>query len=169
RGIAGRAALPPQSGGAFVPGGTIGNLSALVAARYTARRRADEAGSDLPPWRVATTDGAHSSIQSACDVMDAELVTVPADDRWRLTGDNLRKTLLDNDPRTFFAVGATAGTTNFGIIDDLASVAEVCAELGIWFHVDGAYGGAALAPPSVRGPFPGGEQGGSVLGGPHTA
>ncbi|HWI33539.1 MAG TPA: pyridoxal-dependent decarboxylase, partial [Lapillicoccus sp.] len=106
RWIAGLAGLPPQSGGAFVPGGTIGNLSALVAARYTARHRADEAGSDLQPWRVATTYGAHSSIQSACDVMDAELVTVPADERWRLTGDNLRKTLLDNDPRTFFAVVA---------------------------------------------------------------
>ena len=150
RWIADLAGLPPQAGGAFVPGGTIGNLSALVAARHTARQRASDAGSDLQPWRVATTYGSHSSVQSACDVMDAELVTVPADQDWRLTGENLRKTVMDNDPRTFFAVVATAGTTNFGIIDDLASVAEVCAELGIWFHVDAAYGGAALAAPSVR-------------------
>ena len=167
RWIAGLAGLPPQAGGAFVPGGTIGNLSALVAARHTARHRADEAGSDLQPWRVATTYGAHSSIQSACDVMDAELVIVPADDRWRLTGDNLRKTLLDNDPRTFFAVVATAGTTNFGIIDDLASVASVCEELGIWFHVDGAYGGAALAAPSVRDRFRGVERVDSFIVDPH--
>jgi glutamate/tyrosine decarboxylase-like PLP-dependent enzyme len=167
RWIAGLAGLPPQAGGAFVPGGTIGNLSALVAARHTARHRADEAGSDLQPWRVATTYGAHSSIQSACDVMDAELVIVPADDRWRLTGDNLRKTLLDNDPRTFFAVVATAGTTNFGIIDDLASVASVCEELGIWFHVDGAYGGAALAAPSVRDRFRGVERADSFIVDPH--
>lgn len=167
RWIAGLAGLPPQAGGAFVPGGTIGNLSALVAARHTARHRADESGSDLQPWRVATTYGAHSSIQSACDVMDAELVIVPADDRWRLTGDNLRKTLLDNDPRTFFAVVATAGTTNFGIIDDLASVASVCEELGIWFHVDGAYGGAALAAPSVRDRFRGVERADSFIVDPH--
>ena len=167
RWIAGLAGLPPQAGGAFVPGGTIGNLSALVAARHTARHRADEAGSDLQPWRVATTYGAHSSIQSACDVMDAELVIVPADDRWRLTGYNLRKTLLDNDPRTFFAVVATAWTTNFGIIDDLASVASVCEELGIWFHVDGAYGGAALAAPSVRDRFRGVERADSFIVDPH--
>ena len=133
-----------------MPGGTIGNLSALVAARHTARHNALEAGSDVRPWRVATTYGAHSSIQSACDVMDAQLMTVYADDHWRLTGAHLRRTLEDNDPKTFFAVVATAGTTNFGIVDDLASVAEVCAEFGIWFHVDGAYGGAALAAPSAR-------------------
>ena len=167
RWIADLAGLPTQAGGAFVPGGTIGNLSALVAARHTARHRANEAGSDLQPWRVATTYGAHSSIQSACDVMDAELVTVPADDRWRLTGENLRKTVLDNDPRTFFAVVATAGTTNFGIIDDLASVAEVCEELGLWFHVDGAYGGAALAAPSVRDRFRGVERADSFIVDPH--
>ena len=134
-----------------MPGGTIGNLSALVAARHTARHSALEAGSDVRPWRVATTYGAHSSIQSACDVMDAQLVDrlrrrPLAADR-RPTSD---ATLEDNDPKTFFAVVATAGTTNFGIVDDLASVAEVCAEFGIWFHVDGAYGGAALAAPSAR-------------------
>jgi L-2,4-diaminobutyrate decarboxylase len=167
RWIADLAGLPPQAGGAFVPGGTIGNLSALVAARHTARQRASDAGSDLQPWRVATTYGSHSSVQSACDVMDAELVTVPADQDWRLTGENLRKTVMDNDPRTFFAVVATAGTTNFGIIDDLASVAEACAELGIWFHVDGAYGGAALAAPSVRDRFRGVERADSFIVDPH--
>ncbi|HYQ33615.1 MAG TPA: pyridoxal-dependent decarboxylase, partial [Lapillicoccus sp.] len=96
RWIADLAGLPREAGGAFVPGGTIGNLSALVAARHTARHNALEAGSDVGPWRVATTYGAHSSIQSACDVMDAQLMTVYADDHWRLTGANLRRTLEDN-------------------------------------------------------------------------
>ena len=116
---------------------------------------------------MAATYGAHSSIQAACDVMDAELVEVPADDRWRLTGAHLRRTLEEHDPATFFAVVATAGTTNFGIIDDLASVAEVCADLGIWFHVDGAYGGAALAAPSVRDRFVGVERADSFIVDPH--
>ena len=167
RWIADLAGLPKEAGGAFVPGGTIGNLSALVAARHTARHNALEAGSDVRPWRVATTYGAHSSIQSACDVMDAQLMTVYADDHWRLTGANLRRTLEDNDPKTFFAVVATAGTTNFGIVDDLASVAEVCAEFGIWFHVDGAYGGAALAAPSARSLFTGVERADSFIVDPH--
>ncbi len=167
RWIADLAGLPPDAGGVFVSGGTVGNLSALVAARHTARARAAEAGSPARPWRVATTYGAHSSIQSACDVMDAELVQVPADEHWRLTGDRLRATLEANDPGTFFAVVATAGTTNFGVIDDLASVAQVCHELGLWFHVDGAYGGAALAAPSVRHRFDGVERADSLIVDPH--
>ncbi|MEO7059832.1 MAG: aminotransferase class V-fold PLP-dependent enzyme [Lapillicoccus sp.] len=167
RWIADLAGLPAQAGGVFVNGGTVGNLSALVAARATAREQARAAGSTVRPWRVATTYGAHSSIQSACDVMDTELVTVPMDDRWRLTGENLRKTLQDNGPETFFAVVATCGTTNFGVIDDLVSVAEVCREFGLWFHVDGAYGGAGLAAPSVRERYAGIEHADSFIVDPH--
>ena len=50
---------------------------------------------------------------------------------------------------------ATSGTTNLGIIDDLAGVAEVCDRRDLWMHVDGAYGGAGLAAPSVRPQFAG--------------
>jgi L-2,4-diaminobutyrate decarboxylase len=167
RWIADLAGLPAEAGGVFVSGGTLGNLSALVTARHTARRRAVEGGSDIRPWRVAATYGAHSSVQSACDVMDAELVEVPADERWRLTGPRLRRVLEEHDPQTFFAVVATAGTTNFGIIDDLESVAEVCADLGVWLHVDGAYGGAALVAPSVRDRFAGIERADSFIVDPH--
>lgn len=171
RWIADLVGLPEQAGGVFVPGGTIGNLSALVAARHTARARAAQEakgeGHSRRPWRVAATAGAHSSIQSACDVMDAELVTVEPDADLRLTGPALREVLEREGPETFFAVVATAGTTNFGVVDDLAAVAEVCAEHGIWLHVDGAYGGAALAAPSVRHLFAGIERADSFIVDPH--
>ena len=171
RWIADLVGLPEQAGGVFVPGGTIGNLSALVAARHTARARAAQEakgqGHPRRPWRVAATAGAHSSIQSACDVMDAELVTVEPDADLRLTGPALREVLEREGPETFFAVVATAGTTNFGVVDDLAAVAEVCAEHGIWLHVDGAYGGAALAAPSVRHLFTGIERADSFIVDPH--
>ncbi|MGL5828537.1 MAG: pyridoxal phosphate-dependent decarboxylase family protein [Angustibacter sp.] len=147
--IAGLAGLPKQAAGVFVPGGTIGNLSALVAARHRARERAAR---QPGRWVIVGTDQAHSSIHSACSVMDVDFLAVPGDDRGRLTGANLRRTLAACDPEIragVCAVVATAGTTNFGIIDDLDGVAEVCAERGIWFHVDGAYGGAGLAAPSI--------------------
>src|ERR687898_812393 len=164
RWIADLVGMPQGAGGVVTPGGTIGHLSALVAARHTARRRAR---SGRRPNRVAATAGAHSSIQSACDVMDAELVGVQVDDQWRLTGPNLRAVLEQHGPESFFAVVATCGTTNFGIIDDLASVAEVCREFGIWFHVDGAYGGAGLGAPSGRDLYTGVEHCDSFIVDPH--
>lgn len=111
--------------------------------------------------------GAHSSIRSGCEVMDAELVGVRSDEHQRLSGGNLRAVLEAEGPETFFAVVATAGTTNFGIVDDLPSVAEVCREYGIWFHVDGAYGGAGLAAPSVRHLYAGIEHADSFIVDPH--
>lgn len=164
RWIADLAGLPQESGGVFVPGGTVGNLSALVTARHTARSQATHG---QRPFRVASTQDAHSSIPSACDLMDAEFVGVPVDEDGRLTGARLREAVLARGPETFFAVVATSGTTNLGIVDDLAGVAEVCRELGLWFHVDGAYGGAGLAAPSVRGRFAGIEHCDSFIVDPH--
>ena len=66
-----------------------------------------------------------------------------------------------------FAVVASAGTTNLGVIDDLRSVGAVAAERGIWFHVDGAYGAAALAAPSARPLFAGIELADSFIVDPH--
>jgi glutamate/tyrosine decarboxylase-like PLP-dependent enzyme len=163
--LAGLAGLPATAGGVFVPGGTIGNLSALVAARHQARLvRADD-----PPrrWAVAGTDHAHSSILSACELMDVDFIGVPVADDGRLTGAALDAALDAADHDGVFAVVATAGTTNLGIIDDLESVARACAERELWFHVDGAYGLAALAAPSVRSRFAGIERADSFVVDPH--
>ncbi|GAA2747830.1 aminotransferase class V-fold PLP-dependent enzyme [Terrabacter aerolatus] len=167
RWISDLAGLPESAGGVFVPGGTVGNLSALVVARHTARAKARQAGTGARPYRIAATDNAHSSVVSMAAVMDAEVCGVHVDDQLRLTGDELRKTLEENGPETFFAVVATSGTTNFGVVDDLASVAEVCREYGLWLHVDGAYGGAGLAAPSVRYLFDGIEHADSFIVDPH--
>jgi glutamate/tyrosine decarboxylase-like PLP-dependent enzyme len=64
-------------------------------------------------------------------------------------------------------VVATAGTTNLGVVDDLAGIAAAARENGWWFHVDGAYGGAGLAAPSVRHLFDGIEHADSFIVDPH--
>jgi glutamate/tyrosine decarboxylase-like PLP-dependent enzyme len=99
--------------------------------------------------------------------MDVEVLTVPSDDRGRLTGPALAAALDGNDPGGLFAVVASAGSTNAGVVDDLEGVAEVCRSRGVWFHVDGAYGGAALLAPSVRDRFRGVEHADSFIVDPH--
>ena len=164
RWIADLAGMPPEAGGCFVQGGTVGNLSALVAARHTVRDR----GVAPARWRAAVTAETHSSVVYALrNVMDVEPLFVPADDRGRMTGQALRDTLDAEGDDGVFAVIATAGTTNLGIVDDLAGIADVCGEREIWMHVDGAYGAAALAAPSVRHLFTGVERADSLIVDPH--
>jgi glutamate/tyrosine decarboxylase-like PLP-dependent enzyme len=164
RWLADLAGLPPEAGGCFVAGGTMGNLSALVAARAAAGRALAARGAGRPDrWAIVCARSAHSSVEVAADVMDADIVAVPAD---HLTGADLAPVLAEVGGRAC-AVVATAGTTNLGRIDDLAGVAEACAAAGVWFHVDGAYGGAALAAPSVRRRFDGIERADSLIIDPH--
>ena len=165
RWLADLAAFPEGAGGVFVPGGTVGNLSALVAARHAARTQ--RVGPAPSRWKVLGSNQAHSSIASACEVMDVDFVTVPVDERGRLTGANVLRTIEAVGVDGVFAVVGTAGTTNFGIIDDLASLAGACQRLGVWFHVDAAYGGAGLAAPTIRERFDGIERADSFIVDPH--
>ena len=160
------AGFPEAAGGAFVQGGTIGNLSALV----TAREAAIAALGDGPRprrWVVACSSEAHSSINHAARVMDIDTLPVPVDAAGRLTGEALRAALKEYDQEGLFAVVATGGTTNYGVVDDLAGIADVAAEHHLWMHVDGAYGLAALAAPSARPFFDGIERADSFIVDPH--
>jgi aromatic-L-amino-acid decarboxylase len=164
--IADRAGLPDTAGGCFVSGGSAGNLSALVVARETAKRNAADAGA-VRRWRVAVGADAHSSIVNTLRILEMDALTVETDDH-RLTGDALRAALdADGDPSSLTAVVATSGTTNAGIVDDLAGVGEVARDHGLWFHVDGAYGGAGLFAPSIRDKYDGIEQANSFVVDPH--
>jgi L-2,4-diaminobutyrate decarboxylase len=169
RWIADLAGLPATAGGVFVQGGTIGNLSALVAAREQAKaRRGDRRH---VRWSVCVTGETHSSVKHALEVvMDVDVIEVPGDERGRLLGPALRAVVegLSTDVRNgIFAVVATAGTTNLGVVDDIAGVAEVAREHGWWLHVDGAYGGAGLVAPSVRALYAGIEHADSFIVDPH--
>jgi L-2,4-diaminobutyrate decarboxylase len=187
RWVADLAGLPPEAGGVFVSGGTQGNLSALVAARESAMTKW---GTRSGRWLIAATTDVHSSVRSAARVMNAEILSVRTDSRGRMTGESLRAAVdearaqgiavgdadrnagfaADQPPipqGVVFAVAATGGTTNVGIVDDLAGIAKVTTAEQVWMHVDGAYGGAALAAPSVRSLFTGIEHADSFIVDPH--
>jgi L-2,4-diaminobutyrate decarboxylase len=185
RWVADLVGMPAEAGGVFVSGGTQGNLSALVAARETAMAKW---GHRHGRWFIAATTDVHSSVRSAARVMNAEILGVHTDSRGRMTGEALRAAvdearaegiaigdignignadLADKPTGVVFAVAATGGTTNVGIVDDLAGVSAVAAQEKLWFHVDGAYGGAALAAPSVKHLFSGVEHADSFIVDPH--
>jgi glutamate/tyrosine decarboxylase-like PLP-dependent enzyme len=158
--------MPQGAFGVFTSGGTEANLSAMVTAREHWRR----VNPELPCKRgiVIASNGAHSSISAMAKVIDADVVLVPTE--CRLEGDHLAKTIAAMDPKDrsrLFAVIATGGTTNSGIIDDLEGIGKVCRDLKLWFHVDAAYGGGALAARSVRHLFAGIEKADSVTIDPH--
>lgn len=159
--------LDQSAGGVFVSGGTIGNLSAMVGAREAAQARLDKAGKTRPDrWAFLVSKTAHSSVPSAAKVMDADIIAVDTDDRRRLTGTEVARALDEHGGR-IAGVVATAGSTNLGVVDDLASVGQACRDRGVFFHVDAAYGGAALAAPSARPQFDGIEFADSVIIDPH--
>jgi aromatic-L-amino-acid/L-tryptophan decarboxylase len=163
--LARQAGLPAGAGGCFVAGGSAGNLSALVVARDTAGHRRGGDGPARP--LIAVSDDAHSSVGKALHVIGVEALIVPTDDH-RLTGPALSAALAAH-PQADDVIGvvATAGTTNAGIVDDLAGVADVAEARSLWFHVDGAYGGAALFAPSVRDKFAGFDRADSFIVDPH--
>jgi glutamate/tyrosine decarboxylase-like PLP-dependent enzyme len=160
------AGLPQSAGGVFVQGGTMGNLSALVVARDQARKTHP----DTQRWVIACSAESHSSITSAAHVMDVDVLKIETNGELRLDGAHVANAIDELHATTnkrVFAIVGTAGSTNLGIVDDLASLAKTAKERDIWFHVDGAYGLAGLCAPSVRHLYNGVEDADSFIVDPH--
>jgi glutamate/tyrosine decarboxylase-like PLP-dependent enzyme len=161
--IADEAGLPAAAGGCFVSGGSAGNLSALAVARETAKRRLGT----TDRLRVVVGTDAHSSIANTLRLLEMDVLEVPTPDH-RLTAEAI-SAVLDTAPDTsdIAAVVCTSGTTNAGIVDDLAGVGELAEREGWWFHVDGAYGGSGIFAHSVRAKYAGIEMCDSFILDPH--
>ena len=160
------AGLPESAGGVFVQGGTVGNLSALVVARAEARKKHP----DATRWVIACSEESHSSIVVAANIMDVDVLKISTAADGKLMGSAVAQAIDELHATTskrICAVVATSGTTNLGIIDDLKGIGSAAHERGIWFHVDGAYGLAALCAPSVRSHFDGIEAADSFIVDPH--
>ena len=166
RWLADLAGFPEAAGGVFVSGGTVGNLSALVVAREDARRNHPNHNGK---WAVVCGDQSHSSIAGAAKIMDVDLIKAQRSADGKIYGDAVASAIdeYEKNGGRVFCIVATAGTTNLGIIDHLDSIDDVAVERDIWFHVDGAYGLAALCAPSVRAKFDGIEYADSFIVDPH--
>ncbi|MFE3635122.1 lysine decarboxylase DesA [Streptomyces sp. NPDC059168] len=141
---AARIGLGPGADGVFTSGGTQSNLQALLLAREEAK------SDDHGKLRILTSEAGHFSVRKSAKLLglgpDA-VVTVPVDHDKRMQTVALAHELerCARDGLVPMAVVATAGTTDFGSIDPLPEIAGLCAQYGVWMHVDAAYGCGLLA------------------------
>ncbi len=162
---AGRIGLGPRADGVFTSGGTQSNLQALFLAREAARARHPDVG--LARMRVIASREAHFSVQTAARLLGLgveAVVAVDTDAERRLDPDALATALARVVAAGDLpvAVVATAGTTDFGAIDPLAEVADLCRSFDSWLHVDAAYGGGLLTSARLRPRLAGIERADSV-------
>ena len=136
--------LSPQASGLLVSGGSVANLTALVAARHAAITR----GADLARLTVYTTAQAHSSVVRAAWIAGIprdNVRLVEMDELFRLRPDSLSGAIAADrkagmSPCT---VVASAGTTNTGSVDPIEDISVICRRESIWLHIDAAYAGFA--------------------------
>lgn len=145
-----QAGYPKTAGGLFVSGGSIANLTALVAARH-AKLTEDEYADGV----AYLSEQTHFSAAKALRIMglrSKQIRIIPCDDQFRMDTKRLEKEIsLDiNAGKKPFLVAATAGTTNAGCIDPLHQIADICERYKMWFHVDGAYGASVLVSKEYR-------------------
>ncbi|KUO13740.1 lysine decarboxylase DesA [Streptomyces sp. DSM 15324] len=157
----GRIGLGPAADGVFTSGGTQSNLQALLLAR-------EEAKSDsLGKLRIFASEVSHFSVKKSAKLLglgqDA-VVSIPVDHDKRMQTVALAHELerCTKAGLVPMAVVATGGTTDFGSIDPLPEIAELCAQYGTWMHVDAAYGCGLLASLKYRHRIDGIERADSV-------
>jgi aromatic-L-amino-acid decarboxylase len=127
---------------------------------------------DLPPLRMYTSDQAHSSVEKACIALglgQEGLCKIPSDDAFRMRADLLGEAVAADVAAGArpLAVVATVGTTSTTSIDPVPEIADICAEHGMWLHVDAAYGGSAAVVPELRWVMDGCGRADSVVVNPH--
>ena len=150
--------LPSTAMGLLVSGGSMANLTALAAARHAragfdVRTRGLQSGDQR--LVVYMSGEGHGCVRKAVEMLGIGsewLRVIPTTDRFEMRTDVLAKTIERDlqDGYRPMAVAASAGTVNTGAIDDLKTIAAICRERDIWFHIDGAYGAAAVLSPRYR-------------------
>ncbi len=135
--------FPASAGGLFVSGGSMANLTALAAARQA------RIGFGDPRARVYLSTQAHASLEKGLRILGfapGQIVKLEADGEYRLPVLALAQRIATDRAEGLlpFCVIASAGTTNTGAVDHLPGIARLCREQDLWFHIDGAYGAAAV-------------------------
>src|SRR5437667_6004728 len=158
--------FPTAAGGLFVSGGSMANLTALVAARHSVLQ------DRVAGATVYFSDQTHSSVERALRVigfLPDQMRKLESDNNFRLSIQSLRAAIANDRAKGLrpFCVIANAGTTNTGAVDPLPELADLAAGEKLWLHIDGAFGAAAVLSERGREMLRGLERADSISLDPH--
>lgn len=155
-----------KGGGIFTSGGSMANLTAVVTARRI------KCGDDFSKAVIYLSDQAHSSNIKAIRVLGfkkEQIRVIPTDNELKFSVNKLKNCIAKDRLEGLypFCLIATAGTTNTGTVDPLVELGKICKKEDIWFHIDGAYGGAAILSKKGKQAMKGIEKADSLTVDPH--
>jgi len=157
----------PHGGGVLTHGGSLANLTALIAAR----------GAMVPDFWTEGNPGnlvilvpeqSHYSMKRAAAILgfgEKNCLTLPADHDGRVRTDRIPAMIdaLEQDGKRVVILVANACGTAAGLYDPLAAIGEICRARKIWLHVDAAHGGGALLSKKYRLLLDGIDQADSII------
>jgi aromatic-L-amino-acid decarboxylase len=157
---------PPEAAGILTSGGSISNLTALVAARTS------RLGENFSTGTLYFSRETHLSVVKAAKIAgfsDRNLRWVPVDERLRLVPERLEAAVREDLARGMrpFLVVANVGTTNTGAVDPLPDILDIARRHDLWVHADAAYGGFFRLAPGGEKLMPGVELCDSITLDPH--
>jgi aromatic-L-amino-acid decarboxylase len=154
------------SGGVLTSGGSLANLTAIIAARRSVL------GDDFSRATLYCGDQTHHAFQKAAVLAGfpaANIREIPSDAMFRVRVDLLADAIARDrrDGFTPFMLCGSAGTTPTGAVDDLTSLAQLARKESVWFHVDGAYGAFFMLTERGRAALRGISEADSIILDPH--
>ncbi len=155
-----------KGGGIFTSGGSMANLTAITTARRI------KCGDDFSKAVIYLSDQAHSSNIKAIRVLGfkkEQIRIIPTDIELKFAVNKLKNCIAKDKLEGLhpFCLIATSGTTNTGTVDPLLELAAICKKEDIWFHIDGAYGAAAILSKKGKQLMKGIEKADSLTVDPH--
>lgn len=136
-----------NASGMLTSGGTLANLTALLSARARFENKNVQELLLSQKMALFVSEQAHYCVERAVKVMGwgtEGIIKIPTDEQFKMRTDLLEKYLAEakKEGKSIVAVVGSACTTSTGTYDDLEAIGKFCAKHEIWFHVDGAHGGA---------------------------
>jgi L-2,4-diaminobutyrate decarboxylase len=166
--LAQRLGFSREASGFITSGGSLGNLTALLAARAVTTDIWHNGYEDGQQLAVMVSEEAHYCIDRSARIMGlgaSGIIKVPVNEKFQMRTELLEKYYQQalSEGKQVISVIGCAGTTSTGSYDDLRAIAAFSRKYNIWFHVDGAHGAPAAFSPKYRHLVAGIEEADSVV------